>query len=484
MSGGRECGVPLSSRLWAGITVAVIVASMCLVDCSSLGTRAGATAKSKPTVALAAQAFVWGLPLVVSMRTAQTFSKLIGIDHLVNQTQLTGPGPQIVVEPNVDTLYSVAVLDLRRGPEILTVPAVHERYYTYQFLDMYTQSFAYVGTRATAGRAGSWVVVAPGWHGQVPAGDSLIRSSTPLVFLLGRFLVSGEADLSATRAMMAQVQLAPQNGSAPLAQNQSRTNVTPSTAPLSGNDLSLGASHGTPQNVAEEGAGFFDELGDDLTINPPTSEADRSELDRFASLGVGPGRHPAAIATSASRAVLGQGVSEGTAQVLRAVASTSHGVNDWVVRLNIGRYGTDFLLRAEVAQTGWGANIPEEAVYVNSRSDGHGDPYSGRRNYVLRFPAGSLPPAKAFWSLTVYGRNRFLVANVEHRYSIGSHTPGLQTNPDGSLDLYLQVTPPTAHTSNWLPVPTGAFTMTMRIYLPLPPVLLGKYHLPPIEPTG
>ena len=483
MSREREFGVPLSSRL-SSITVAVIVASVCLAGYSSPGASAGATAKRKPTVALAAQAYVWGLPLVVSMRTAQTFSKVIGIDHLVNQTKLTGPGPQVVVAPNVDTLYSVAVLDLRRGPEILTVPTIHDHYYAYQFLDMYTQSFAYVGTRATAGRAGSWVVVAPGWHGQVPAGDSLIRSSTPLVFLLGRFLVSGETDLPATRATMAQVRLAPLNGAAPHGQSQSRTNGTASTATLPANDLSLGAPHGTPQNAAEEGAAFFDELGDDLTINPPTSEADRSELDRIASLGVGPGRHPAAIGTSTSHAVLGQGVSEGVARILRAVASTSHGVNDWVERLNIGRYGGDFLLRAEVAQTGWGANIPQEAVYVNSRTDGHGDPYSGSRHYVLRFPAGSLPPAKAFWSLTVYGPNRFLVANPENRYSIGSHTPGLQTNSNGSLDLYLQATPPTGHISNWLPIPTGAFTMTMRIYLPLPPVLLGTYHLPPVEPNG
>ena len=483
MSGGGECGVPLSSRLSSSISVAVVVASVCLVGCFGLGTRAGATAKPKPTVALAAQAYVWGLPLVVSMRTAQMFSKLVGIDHLVNQSKLTGPGPQIVVAPNVDTLYSVAVLDLRRGPEILTVPEIHDRYYAYQFLDMYTQSFAYVGTRATAGRAGSWVIVAPGWHGRVPAGDSLIRSSTPLVFLLGRFLVSGEADLPAIRAMMAQVRLAPMNDAASLGQSQSRTNGTVSTATLPANDPSLGTSHGTPQSVPEQGAAFFDELGDDLTIDPPTSDADRSELDRLAPLGVGPGRHPAAIGTSTSRAVLGQGVTEGAAQVFRAVASTSHGVNDWLEHLNIGRYGTDFLLRAEVAETGWGANIPQEAVYINSTSDGHGDPYSGSRKYVLRFPAGSLPPAKAFWSLTVYGPDKFLVANAENRYSIGSHTPGLQTNPHGSLDLYLQATPPTSHTSNWLPIPAGAFTLTMRIYLPLPPVLLGSYRLPPVEPS-
>ncbi|MBF6557635.1 MAG: DUF1254 domain-containing protein [Acidimicrobiales bacterium] len=396
---------------------------------------------------------------------------------------MTGPGPQIVVSPNVDTLYSVAVLDLRRGPEMLTVPAIQNRYYVYQFLDMFTQSFAYVGTRATAGRAGSWVVAAPGWHGQVPTGDSVIRSSTPVVFLLGRFLVFGETDLPATRAMMAQVRLAPLNGAPSLGQSHSRPNGTESTATLPATQLGLGAARGSPQNVAQAGAAFFDELGDDLAVNPPTTSADRSELDRFASLGVGPGRHPAANGTSTRRAALARGVSEGAAQVLRAVASTSHGVNGWVEHLDVGRYSSNFLVRAEIAQTGWGSNIPQEAVYINSSRDGHGDPYSGSRSYVMRFPAGSLPPAKAFWSLTAYGPDRFLVANAEDRYSIGSHTPRLQTNPDGSLDLYLQATLPSAHTSNWLPIPTDEFTLTMRIYLPLPPVLLGRYRLPPVEPT-
>ena len=221
----------------------------------------GATAKPKPTVTLAAQAYVWGLPLVVSMRTAQMFSKVVGTDHLVNQTKLTGPGPQIVVAPNVDTLYSVAVLDLRSGPEMLTVPEIHDRYYVYQFLDMYTQSFAYVGTRATAGRAGSWVVAAPGWHGQVPAGDSVIRSSTPVVFLLGRFLVSGVADLPATRAMMTQVRLAPLNDAASLGQSQSRPNGTASTATLPANQLGLGAVSRNPSERRRGRRGLFRRAG-------------------------------------------------------------------------------------------------------------------------------------------------------------------------------------------------------------------------------
>jgi len=162
---------------------------------------------TEPSDALAAEAYVWGVPLVVSTRTAQSLARLVGVDRLFNQQQLTTPGVRLVVAPNVDTLYSIAVLDLRHGAVKLTVPSIRDRYYTYQFLDAYTNSFAYLGTRATGGEAGTWFVAPPHWNGALPAGDHLVRAPTPIVFLLGRFLVDGPSDLPALRAVMAQVRL-------------------------------------------------------------------------------------------------------------------------------------------------------------------------------------------------------------------------------------------------------------------------------------
>ena len=57
---------------------------------------------------------------------------------------------------------------------------------------------------------------------------------------------------------------------------------------------------------------------------------------------------------------------------------------------------------------------------------------------MLHFPAGQLPPARYFWSLTMYDQSFFLVPNPIDRYALGSHTPGLKRNPDGSLDIYIQ----------------------------------------------
>ncbi len=423
-------------------------------------------ADSQDASAIAADAYVWGLPLVVTMRTLQTFAPGIGVNHLVAQQQLSDPSSRLVVAPNVDTLYEVAVLDLRDGPLVLSVPEIRDRYYTFQFLDVYTDAFAYVGTRATGGEAGSWVVAAPGWQGELPSGSRLISAPTPLVFLLGRFLVLNPDDLPAARAVMARVRLEP---------------LAPGPAgPESA--ASLGAAPGAPQKAADAGAAFFDELGDVLATNPPASDADRAALARFAAIGVGPGLHPAGDGTADARAALAQGLAAGAARIEQERASTVSTVNGWESRRELGHYGGDFLLRATVAQAFWGANVPEEAVYLTSAEDGNGDAYSGARDYVLHFPAGALPPTRAFWSLTLYGPDMFLVENAAHRYAIGDRTPGLQANADGSLDLYLEQRAPAGHESNWLPTPAGPFLLMMRVYLPEPSVLDGTYQLPAVMP--
>jgi hypothetical protein len=109
--------------------------------------------------------------------------------------------------------------------------------------------------------------------------------------------------------------------------------------------------------------------------------------------------------------------------------------------------------------------------------------FNGAHDYLLRFPPGELPPARYFWSLTMYNDQFFLAANSINRYEIGNRTPGVQRNPDGSLDIYVQHAPPAGHESNWLPAPTGTFEMTLRLYGPLPSALQGRYVYPGITRT-
>lgn len=75
-------------------------------------------------------------------------------------------------------------------------------------------------------------------------------------------------------------------------------------------------------------------------------------------------------------------------------------------------------------------------------------------------------------------RNQF-VANPINRYSVSDRS-GLVPNADGSVDIFIQHTAPAGHESNWLPAPTGAFKLWLRVYLPGQSILNGKYRVPPV----
>ena len=84
----------------------------------------------------------------------------------------------------------------------------------------------------------------------------------------------------------------------------------------------------------------------------------------------------------------------------------------------------------------------------------------------MRFAKGELPPVQGFWSVTMYDSNYFFVANPINRYSI-SPRQNLKSNPDGSVDLYIQKDSPGADKeSNWLPAPAGKFVLMLRMYWP------------------
>jgi hypothetical protein len=149
-----------------------------------------------------------------------------------------------------------------------------------------------------------------------------------------------------------------------------------------------------------------------------------------------------------------------------------------------GAFGTDYVYRAVVALFGIAANRPAEALYIIGVTDSSFAYLNGAHDYVIHFPAGQLPPARYFWSLTMYDQRFFLVPNAIRRYALGSHTRGLQRNPDGSLDIYVQHSPPAGHASNWLPSPTGRFEVTLRLYGPKAIALQRRYTYPPIQRTS
>src|SRR5262249_33325069 len=141
-------------------------------------------------------------------------------------------------------------------------------------------------------------------------------------------------------------------------------------------------------------------------------------------------------------------------------------VNGWKIFTKTGLYGTNYTDRALITAIGLGANRPQDAVYPTSTADADGKKYSGANKYVMHFPKGLTPPAKGFWSLTMYTPAYFFVDNPLNRYSISPRN-NLKSNPDGSLDLYIQHdSPGKDKEDNWLPAPKGEFVLMLRLYWP------------------
>jgi hypothetical protein len=156
--------------------------------------------------------------------------------------------------------------------------------------------------------------------------------------------------------------------------------------------------------------------------------------------------------------------------------------NGWFyVTDTVGTYGTAYKKRAMLSLMGLGANLPEDAIYPMSFVDGDGQPYTGASRYVLRFEKGKLPPADAFWSVTLYDDQGFQVANAINRFAIGDRDK-LAYNPDGSLDIFIQNESPGAgKDANWLPTPKGPFNLLLRVYSPRRDMLDGAWTPPPVR---
>jgi hypothetical protein len=433
---------------------------------SSPGGTAAATTSSAPTdpVGIATQAFLAGVPLVITRRTMQTFAGLGGVNTLIRTPGLGNPASRLVVAPNHDTTYVLAVLDLGAGPLLLTMPAIPDRYHVMQFLDAWMGGFGLIGSRTTGGVGGAFVLAPTGWDGPVPDGAERLECPTTHAMILGRIRAVDDEDARVAAAISRQITLTP---------------LDPSAAP-STDASSLGPAPDPPQTVGENGAAFFDELGDALASDPPVTAEQRAALDAAAELGVAAGRHPSADPAVAD--TLATAVADGAASLDAHRSDGSTRINGWDVNLGLGTADTDSGVagRAVIARYFWGPVPAEEAVYPRLAVADDGESLDGSKRYRLRFAADDLPPVDAFWSITAYGPDMFLVPNDQGRYSLSGDTPGLVVGDDGSIELFIQHDPPPGDEANWLPVPTGAFTLIMRLYLPRPAVVDGRWAIPPV----
>ena len=383
-----------------------------------------------------------------------------------------------VVRPNFDTLYSSGWLDMTKEPLVVSAPDTDGRYYLLPMLDMWTDVFASPGWRTTGTAAANYLVTPPGWRGDgvealgLPAGTQHIAAPTPYVWIIGRTKTDGPADYDAVHKVQDGFKITPlsQWGKEP---------AVPTVTPDPSVDMKTPPKVQVDTMPADRYFAYAAEL---LKLQPPHI-TDEPIIALMKRIGMEPGKSfdlsqadPAVAQALAGAPAAAQKLMAWKAPTLARV------VNGWSMNTDtMGVYGNYYLKRAMVAQLGLGANLPEDAIYPLNLADATGKPLDGTANYTLHFAKDELPPVSAFWSVTLYDDQGFQVANPLNRFALSSWMP-FKTNADGSLDLYFQNASPGADKeANWLPAPSGPFTLTMRLYAPKSEALTGAWNPPAVN---
>ncbi len=428
------------------------------------------------------QAYIYAYPLVLMDITKQLMTTPIKNSpkpiNRINKFINIGVFPtelfKDIVRPNIDTLYSFAWLDLLTEPLVLTVPDTHGRYYLLQVLDAWTNVCASIGKRTSGTTAQSFALVGPNWQGKLPKGIKKVRVPTNMALIIGRTQTNGKSDFESVHKIQAGYALTPlslwqKKITLPSDFLYDRTAIGKRIAPV--DQVSL-----------MDAKQFYTIFSRALKNNLPP-KCDQAMVRLLEKIGIVPGKD---FDSASLPAPIMHALNEAIVQAKKTIMEKKFDiktVNGWSLMPHIGVYGTDYLMRAFIAQIGIGANIPKDAIYPTAFVDGAGNRLNGTHNYLLHFDKDQLPPVNAFWSITMYNAKSFLEKNEIDRFGLGDRD-ALTFNDDGSLDIYIQHAAPDKNKlANWLPSPPADFSLTMRLYWPKKSVLKGKWHPKVVQNT-
>lgn len=418
-------------------------------------------------------AYVYAYPAVileltrrVSLNPSKDGKESLKTNTLYHTTALADASFKNVVAPNIDTVYSQAWLDLSEGALIFEKPEL-DRYVSIAFLDAYTNCENIIGTGGDGNQKENYLITGPNFTGEVPEGYKQLALPTNKNWVIVRTIIYGKDDVEAVKEIQSKLQFKTYG-------NAKQEVIYPAYR----SDFVFKPIEKITNLSLEEFFTIFNEL----LIGNPDKYAPQGELKQWKDYGIGAGE------TFTSDEEIRKIENEVKQKFLE---ETSRGlteggtVNYWSYPDDtIGIYKTDYLLRANVARNGLGANPVTMCVYPATYVDSEGNPLDGRKRYQIHFEKGQLPPVKehGFWSITLYdSKERYLVENEIHRYGINDRDK-LKENEDGSIDILVQQERPEEKwVSNWLPSGNEAFNLILRIYLTKETVISGEWKPPVIR---
>jgi len=366
-----------------------------------------------------------------------------------------------IARPNNDTLYITCMVDLRKDPVILEMPAFDSKYVSL----MITGYDHYVNIPMSTGQGDFGKPVkmliysarTEGYKGEAVKGVDR------------NFEATGDFVSAVFRVMPHSVD--PGRFKRIVKQMQSVRLVTLSEyqggKPKPIDDIKFPQVGMTDADVFTNNLLEVMQFVFNHTTFDPKNELDKAVLAAYQPLGVVPGR-----AFDPARVVKIDGarfrkVAEQTAAGVLAKAAAPGADKEMTsLFLTKERMRLDHLVsQSVIGPIGQPASEARYPPIVTA----DGKPMNAQHDYVIRMSKKDLPPAKAFWSVTLYDtQNGFFIPNDRKKYSVGENA-GMKLNKDGGIDIYIAAKQPKGvPPENWLPInrKDEGIGAILRIYVP------------------
>jgi hypothetical protein len=434
---------------------------------------------------VARDAYFWAWPMInmynrrlhfLQVKEAVRAGPLIEApaNRLAMFTDYVDPDERSVACPNQDVVYGIGALALDVSPIVIQVPDFGDRFWVYQVVDLRTDSFVQLG-KMYGTTPGFYLLVGPGWQGDIPKGISRVfHCSTKTGLAAPRVAMDDTPeDKRAIQAVLPGIMMYPLAEYDGTVKTKDWANL-PKAPP--------------PPATAEETRWvfpekFFDELPLVFADAPPLP----GEEARYAQV-------TALLAQAKSNPAIKQAMIEGAKDADEKLVKPLFQLRNygqqlpynWSTISNESAFGTDYFTRTAVAKSNILVNSPNETKYFYQDLDAGGGRLNSANRYTVTFAKDQTPPVRGFWSLSIYDEHHFFIKNPINRFSVGTKNKDLKLGSDGSLTIYVQADAPTdpVQRANWLPAPSGDFSLYVRAYWPKADIMEGSWTPPAVEKAG
>jgi len=430
----------------------------------------------------AIEAVIWGMPAVNYELMYQAGARAAQADF--NQIVYWSRLPDWKIQtltPNPDAIYLSPFINTKEvGPVVLDIPPADGGSITGTVMDLWQTPLEDVGPAgADKGEGAKYLVLPPGYAGEVPDGYVALRTLTYEGYALLRSIPRSGSDADVARAVAygKRIRLYPLSQAA----------RPPQTVFVDVVDAVYDST--IPYDLR-----FFESL-DRIVQAEPWLERDKAMIEQLKTIGIEQGKHFNPDART--RATLEVAAREAHAWlVARYEASFSAAYYErshWALPVSrelLEAQQTSFARRDlyplddRAVAYSFAYFCPKRtgagSFYLLSIADKAGQLLDGGKAYRLRVPANV--PVNQYWSATVYDRATHAPIREARWPSRSSNTPGLKKEADGSVDIFFGPESPSAKESNWVPTnPGGGFEVLFRFYGPQKPLFDKTWQLPDIE---